>query len=56
LPNNPLNNLDPQLTYDINDLSSGRLAELAKGAGVRREGATVRPGALSGTFDITQQF
>jgi nucleoside-diphosphate-sugar epimerase len=36
LSNDPLGNLDPQLTYDINHLASVRLAELAKAAGVRR--------------------
>ena len=36
LSNDPLGNLDPQLTYDINHRASVRLAELAKAAGVRR--------------------
>jgi nucleoside-diphosphate-sugar epimerase len=36
LSNDPLGNLDAQLTYDINHLASARLAELAKQAGVRR--------------------
>jgi nucleoside-diphosphate-sugar epimerase len=36
LSNDPLGNLDAQLTYDINHLASVRLAELAKQAGVRR--------------------
>jgi nucleoside-diphosphate-sugar epimerase len=36
LSNDPLGNLDPQLTYDINHLASVRLAKLAKAAGVRR--------------------
>ena len=36
LSNDPLGNLDPDLTYDINHLASVRLAELAKEAGVRR--------------------
>jgi nucleoside-diphosphate-sugar epimerase len=36
LSNDPLGNLDPQLTYDINHLASVRLAELSKAAGVRR--------------------
>src|SRR5215831_3397103 len=36
LSNDPLGNLNSQLTYDINHLASVRLAELAKGAGVRR--------------------
>jgi nucleoside-diphosphate-sugar epimerase len=36
LSNDPLGDLDPQLTYDINHLASVRLAELSKAAGVRR--------------------
>jgi nucleoside-diphosphate-sugar epimerase len=36
LSNDPLGNLDPQLTYDINHHASVRLAELAKAAGVSR--------------------
>jgi len=36
LSNDPLGNLDPQLTYDINHLASVRLAELSKAVGVRR--------------------
>jgi len=36
LSNDPLGNLDPQLTYDINWHASVRLAELAKKAGVAR--------------------
>jgi nucleoside-diphosphate-sugar epimerase len=36
LSNDPLGNLNSQLTYDINHLASVRLAELAKEAGVRR--------------------
>lgn len=36
LSNDPLGNLDADLTYDINHRASVRLAELAKGAGVRR--------------------
>jgi len=36
LSNDPLGNLDPQLTYDINHLASVRLAQLSKAAGVRR--------------------
>jgi nucleoside-diphosphate-sugar epimerase len=36
LSNDPLGNLDPQLTYDINHQASVRLAELAKAAGVTR--------------------
>lgn len=36
LSNDPLSDLDPQLTYDINHLASVRLAELAKKAGVKR--------------------
>ena len=36
LSNDPLGNLDPELTYDINYRASARLAELAKRAGVRR--------------------
>jgi nucleoside-diphosphate-sugar epimerase len=36
LSNDPLGNLDADLTYDINHRASVRLAELAKEAGVRR--------------------
>jgi len=36
LSNDPVGNLDPQLTYDINHLASVRLARLAKEAGVSR--------------------
>jgi nucleoside-diphosphate-sugar epimerase len=36
LSNDPLGDLNPQLTYDINHLASVRLAELARGAGVPR--------------------
>lgn len=36
LSNDPLSDLDPQLTYDINHRASVRLAELAKAAGVKR--------------------
>ena len=36
LSNDPLGDLDPTLTYDINHLASVRLARLAKRAGVRR--------------------
>jgi nucleoside-diphosphate-sugar epimerase len=36
LSNDPLGNLNPDLTYDINYHASVRLAELAKQAGVRR--------------------
>jgi nucleoside-diphosphate-sugar epimerase len=36
LSNDPLGNLDPILTYDINHLASVHLAELAKAAGVSR--------------------
>lgn len=36
LSNDPLGNLNPQLTYDINHHASVRLAEMAKGAGVQR--------------------
>jgi nucleoside-diphosphate-sugar epimerase len=36
LSNDPLGDLDPELTYDINHLASVRLAELAKQAGVKR--------------------
>lgn len=36
LSNDPLGNLDPELTYDINYRASLRLAELAKRAGVGR--------------------
>ena len=36
LSNDPLSDLDPNLTYEINHLASVRLATLAKQAGVRR--------------------
>jgi nucleoside-diphosphate-sugar epimerase len=36
LSNDPVGNLDPQLTYDINHLASVQLAKLAKQAGVSR--------------------
>jgi len=36
LSNDPLGNLDSQLTYDINHLASVKLARLAKAAGVKR--------------------
>ncbi len=36
LSNDPLGNLDPQLTYDINHHASVHMAELAKSAGVTR--------------------
>jgi len=36
LSNDPIGNLNPQLTYDINHLASVHLARLAKGAGVQR--------------------
>jgi nucleoside-diphosphate-sugar epimerase len=36
LSNDPLGDLNPQLTYDINHLASVRLAELARAAGVQR--------------------
>lgn len=36
LSNDPLGDLDPDLTYDINHRASVRLAELAKAAGVKR--------------------
>lgn len=36
LSNDPLGDLDPDLTYDVNHRSSVRLAEMAKAAGVRR--------------------
>jgi nucleoside-diphosphate-sugar epimerase len=36
LSNDPLGDLDPQLTYEINHLASVRLASLAKQAGVER--------------------
>ncbi len=36
LSNDPLGDLDSNLTYDINHLASVRLAELAKAAGVKR--------------------
>src|SRR5262245_46048504 len=36
LSNDPLGNLNPQITYDINHLASVRLARLAREAGVAR--------------------
>jgi nucleoside-diphosphate-sugar epimerase len=36
LSNDPVGNLNPQLTYDINHLASVRMADLAKQAGVTR--------------------
>jgi nucleoside-diphosphate-sugar epimerase len=36
LSNDPLGDLDPEITYDINYRASVRLAELAKAAGVKR--------------------
>ena len=36
LSNDPLGNLDPHLTFDVNHLASARLAELAKQAGASR--------------------
>ena len=36
LSNDPLSDLDPALTYDINHLASVRLARLGRDAGVRR--------------------
>lgn len=36
LSNDPLGNLDPNLTYNVNHLASVRLAEFAKAAGVKR--------------------
>ena len=36
LSNDPLGNLNPQITYDINHLASVRLARLAREAGVKR--------------------
>jgi nucleoside-diphosphate-sugar epimerase len=36
LSNDPLGDIDPKLTYDVNHLASVRLAELAKAAGVKR--------------------
>jgi nucleoside-diphosphate-sugar epimerase len=36
LSNDPLGNLNPQVTYDVNHRASVRLAELAQEAGVRR--------------------
>jgi len=36
LSNDPLSDLSPDLTYDINHLASVRLAELGKKAGVKR--------------------
>lgn len=36
LSNDPVGNLNPELTYDINHLGSAHLAELAKKAGVKR--------------------
>src|SRR5260370_16199687 len=36
LSNDPVGNLDPDLTYEINHVASVRLAELAKEAGAKR--------------------
>ena len=36
LSNDPLGNLNPDLTYEINHRASSRLAELAKAAGAKR--------------------
>lgn len=36
LSNDPLGDIDPKLTYEVNHLASVRLAELAKAAGVKR--------------------
>src|SRR5215831_20925113 len=36
LSNDPLGNLDPNLTYNINHIASVRMAKLAKAAGVKR--------------------
>jgi len=36
LSNDPLGDLNPQLTFDINHVAAVRLAEVAKGAGVQR--------------------
>ena len=36
LSNDPLGNLDPKLTYEVNHFASVRLAEFAKAAGVKR--------------------
>ena len=36
LSNDPLGNLNPEITYDVNHRASVRLAEFAKAAGVRR--------------------
>lgn len=36
LSNDPLGDLNPRLTYEINHVATMRLAQLAKGAGVRR--------------------
>jgi len=36
LSNDPLGDLDPKLTYDINHIASVRMAKLAKAAGVKR--------------------
>lgn len=36
LSNDPLGELNPQLTFDINQIATARLAELAKAAGVQR--------------------
>ena len=36
LSNDPVGNLNANLTYDINHLASVRMAELAKAAGVKR--------------------
>ena len=55
LSNDPLGNLNPVATYEINDAASIRFARLAKQAGVtasssrRRAAPTARPGTTSWT-------
>lgn len=36
ISNDPVGNVDPELTYDVNHRASSRLAELARASGVRR--------------------
>ena len=54
ISNDPLGNLNPQGTYDINHLASVRLAELAKQAGVLRYlfASSCSTYGLSGTDDL----
>lgn len=60
LSNDPLGDLDPELTYDINHRASVRLAEMARQAGVRRyvfSGSCSTYGAAGDDFlDETSAF